>query len=347
MSTIPGVGHTGEGSESSDNPDIFRASAMKEHKKYRARLFAGPFTYRQVLYPTIAKDDMGKPRFSMRAVVQQHDEKYNHFFSLIAKLEKELQAASGIKQTKARLRAGKTFFYIGLVRGDEKAEWTIIEFKFKMQQQLEAIEKQESTRAIGYLENGPYYLYDLILEKKVDPTKSKFTGTSYHVSIADVRLLAEQDIMDKIPIDTPFTEIHKKFGEVVEKAFTPADMEFFKTEEGSNKALDEKKKIVEEIREHWDDEKCYKLLEEFPLNLFAWSNNEYEFHEPVKLFGIIQEKTDIKLLDGETVKELQDALKAENTASNSGGETVTPEKVEFKQEESSESTDTKTDDYDI
>lgn len=285
--------------------EIFTLGEIQDNGKVKVRLLAGPFIRKLVWYPTIARsNDTGLMEFSGRTFITDPNS-VTHFFSPLAKAEKLLLKEAGRDNDSPKLNPHKTFLYVGIVRGQEKLQYSVIELKYTTQDALEKLEKAESQSQPGKLKWGPYFLYDLIIRKEVDPKKSKKAGTTYHLSIADEEFLFTNGIANQIPIGTSRPEVQAKYRELIDKSFYPVDNEFSKTADGGNEAFLAKVAEAEKVRTPNTDAEILQLLEQFPLNLFAVQDNKFVFCNPHKLFTQIQERSNIKLLEEGTIKQLQ------------------------------------------
>ena len=145
------------------------------------RILFGPVKVQSVYWPTLVEDsDTGAmvPRNKLIRRPQQ-----GTLFDTLASLEKRVRTQMGEANPRSSFSPSNKWWYLVIDRNDPSPTIQIAEYPYTVYKRLVELESQISTKNRENLRHGLIFQYDVIITKKVDPTRPRFLGTSYEVDV--------------------------------------------------------------------------------------------------------------------------------------------------------------------
>ena len=254
--------------EALQNDDFEDRERFKTPGEYLVRLITVPYREEVIFYPALVHDeDTNSIEPAWRAV--RVDPRRQGILDQLAVFERNLRQARGQK-AESQFDRSKKWVFAGFNRADEEPVVRIFELNWTCMQRLEELAQLADLKDSTKLRHGPYFAWDAVITKKVDPSKSPRYGTSWSLDVY------EAPFQSKIPIS------------VHQKGISADDMEsFFSDEELA--AIKESSVDLAKETAALSDEEILEVLAKAPINLGFERNGTPVFQDKDSLAQKIEE----------------------------------------------------------
>lgn len=232
------------------------------------RFFQGPQKANVVFYPTIIElEENGEKKIKSTYRALSFLE-IPPIINSIQKAETSVRQQLGDKG-EIGFRVQTRWWYLAINLKDEGNYMAKpIKVPKSVKDKITELETKLDVKDPDYLLNGMFYLYDILVEKKIDPSKkSKKYGTSYDTSI-----YGQNKWMTRIPkalIKEPADVVINQLGGMVE-VFG----------EEITAAIEDCEIDLEKVIEPMDDVRIRELLTNFPINLLGRKSSDHSLSFP-------------------------------------------------------------------
>jgi len=299
------VGASNNETNSEESSGYLEVGRFSEEAKYLHRALSGPKRKESVIYPTLRRDyETGEVKESFNAIVLMPKERT--IIDKIAAVDKKIQEANGISYDDTRSQFSRNLRYVWIVISRDLTEKEDVpwigpwEYPSRISKELTRFQRVRSTKDRYKLGYGPYYTFDVIIEKYYDKDMMRKTGGNKQFS---TRYSIEVDpscmpMAGKLPVElvenpTYAAEHMDQVMQLYSKVFTPAELNAI-NEYGVS--LDD---LVVPVR---TDEEILEILKEQPINFNATDvvgkplfKHCDELFEEIKNMGI-------RILEGSTME---------------------------------------------
>jgi hypothetical protein len=297
------------------------------------RVLFGPVRQSLVYYPTLVEDKETGSMVQRMKVIRRPKE--GGPLDVLASLEKRIRSSRGEKFTKSSLDPSTKWLYLIIDKESENyPKVEVAEYPYTVYKELVELESATATKDKGKLRQGLIFMWDAIITKSVDPSKSRQFGTSYSVQV---------DPGNEWSSKVPVSYVGMTAADLGEKL----DLKKFFTDE-EYIAIEESKIDLEEQGVPDTAEEMKQKLAEFPIYLGATNpNGSYRFPS-IEQFQEQLDKLGLDYLEGDserpTAKKLA-SVKEEETEATFGddmeveGATVVEEEETSTEEEPTKEAD--------
>ena len=267
---------------------------FKDLGTYIHRVLKGPFVFKGFIYPAWKEDfETGEmiPTYHKIVVPQKLE---NTIMDKLAFLDRQVQSSLGGKDRIVSQFAPSTLYIFAVI--DRKASTEDIwvgfwEYKRSLVRDLNSLQKKLSTKDSEKLMYGPYWSYDVVIEKKYDEVMMEKTGgnlqysTRYELDIDPETLV----LSGKYPAKYLNRDYYLQHKEEVEEFDNKCYAQVFSEEELS--AIQEffEKNNPEHIISARDNQELLEELKKFPINWDAEIDGQPAFPHRDKLFKKLEE----------------------------------------------------------
>ena len=248
------------------------------------RILFGPVKVQSVYWPTLVEDPDTGTMIPRNKLIRRPAQ--GTVFDTLASLEKRVRAQMGESNPRSSLSPSNKWWYLVIDRNDPTASIQIAEYPYTVFKRLVELESQISTKNRDNLRHGLIFQYDVIITKKVDPTKPKFLGTSYEVDVDP-----ENAYTGKVPAKLlgAKTEDLKAAGFDPQSCFSEEDWDMVESCDIN----------LEEAAKPDTPESVIEKLKQFPLNLGATGpDGSFRFPSKEKFMDQLQ-TMGLNYLDGD------------------------------------------------
>jgi len=235
------------------------ADVIKPKEGYNYyRFIVGPAVIRQVWYPTLGKDDDGedKVRYKTIKAPKGGSQILKMLSNFDKKMVKEIYDDEDAKDYRSPFSPGSRYRWIGFDRDNDKEEGkptpVIIEVPFTVNKRLREIQQELSKKDPKYLRYGLIYMFDVIVNRKVDKKKKNIKFATEYITEVD------NETFHNIKI--PATALHEDFD--VENDLEGGLSNFFTDEE--LEALENYNQDLDALCEPHSEEEIRDILNENP-----------------------------------------------------------------------------------
>ncbi|HLD98246.1 MAG TPA: hypothetical protein VI815_02890 [Candidatus Nanoarchaeia archaeon] len=282
------IGTTAQQREMNQEPENYLDDQIKlAEGNNLLRIVQGPFKIKTVFYPSIKETEENNEKFYAPTLIALNFLESGGVVDTLFSIESIIRSGLGDKGEvgwKPQLRWW--FFALNL---QERGEKKVRAFKATkgIRDDIKSLEESLDPLDPTFLLNGPFFLYPILINKSVDPTKPKKFGTKYTVSVYDNQWKSQ------IPADwlnATSEEIIDSLG--VEKIFTEDEIN----------AINSCEIDLDEIIKPMNELEIKEKLMKFPMNLKGLKVNSAdffypqvpEFEEQIKTLGLPTVKFDFK-----------------------------------------------------
>jgi len=284
---------------------------FKDLGEYRHRCLYGPKRRETVVYPTWRKNlETNEMMPSWNTVILPPSTSgFRSLFDSFSAIDKTIQSKKGLDRSSisSPFNRTKRFIYIVLSRDIEVESGIWIgpwEYTTTVSKEIMKIQEEISTKDKTKLRFGPYWTYDIVINKYLDDelyrrTKSKQRSTRYSVSVDPESMNLAGKVPADIIDDPSFAENNPELVQDLYKAcFTPDELEIISSYEHS---------LEDFVRPVTTNEEIMGILEKFPINLDATRETEPIFKFKDELKEEISKFGDRLLAEYETPKQLNES----------------------------------------
>jgi hypothetical protein len=294
------------------------------------RVLFGPVRQSLIYYPTLVEDQETGEMVQRMKILRRPKEGCP--LDVLASLEKRIRSSRGEKFTKSSLDPSTKWLYLVINKESEdypKVE--IAEYPYTVYKELVELESATAIKDKSKLRHGLIFMWDAVITKSIDPSKSRQFGTSYSVQV---------DPDNKFSGKVPVSYLGINATELAEKM----DLKKFFTEE-EYISINESKLDLEEQAVPDSAEDMKQKLAEFPIYLGATNpNGSYRFPS-IEQFQTQLEKMGLDFLEGDTErptpKKLSSGDKKDNQISFGDDMEVEPAQEVVEEKETVEEKPTK------
>jgi len=294
------------------------------------RILFGPKRVQMVYYPTLIEDtETGD--MVQRAKLLRRPPGGTTPLDVLASLERRIRKDHGEKDPRSNLDPTTRFLYLIVdMEGDDYPKVEVVEYPFKVKEQLIELEEAISTKDANKLRHGLLMMFNVIITKRVDPNKAPMYGTTYTVEV---------DPDNKYSSKVPKSYLGKAVSELPrlkpERFFTEAEW----------KSIEENTLVLEDEARADTLEEMQAKLEDFPLFLGGKKDGNYMFPS-IELFQKQMEKLGINFLVSDAI-DAPAPKRLEESPADSFGEEEETEDAEFEEVEEGEGEEETEDDEDF
>lgn len=204
---------------------------FKEYGNYTHRILAGPKRMDSCWYPSWREDpDTGAIKSSWNRLVLPKRSKGKTITDKLATLDRKVQKEEGIdsQYINSPFDRQTRYIYIVLSRDetqDPKDPWIgFWEYPTSVSKKVRKLNKKESSKNKGMLSYGPYWTYDIDIEKvNTDSNSDKRFSTQYNTDVVAETIQYAGQIPVEVVTDPSFQ--YEKLQEIQQDVFTPEELE--------------------------------------------------------------------------------------------------------------------------
>ena len=298
------VGATSEETTREESSGYQEVGRFSDEAKYLHRALSGPKRKESIIYPTLRRDyDTGEVKEGFNSIVLVPQERT--IIDKLAAVDRKIQEANGVEYRDTRSQFSRTLRYVWIVISrdlyEEGKPWIgPWEYPSRISKELTKFQRAKSTRDESKLGYGPYYTFDVVIEKYLDKDAMRKTGGNKQYS---TRYSIEVDpscmpMAGKLPVElvenpSYAAEHMDQVMQLYSKVFTPEELTAINNYEES---LDD---LILPTR---TDEEILEILKEYPVNFNATDlSGNPAFKHCDELFEEI-ENMGIRILEASTME---------------------------------------------
>lgn len=203
---------------------------FKEYGNYTHRVLAGPKRMDSCWYPSWREDsDTGAIKSSWNRLILPKRSNGKTITDKIATLDRKIQKEEGIdsQYINSPFDRQTRYIYIVLSRDetqDPKTPWIgFWEYPTSVSKKVRKLNKKESSKNKGMLSYGPYWTYDIDIEKEnTDSSSDKRFSTQYNTDVVAETIQYAGQIPVEVVTDSSFQ--YDEIQKIQKNVFTPEEL---------------------------------------------------------------------------------------------------------------------------
>lgn len=214
------------------NADV---GAFKEYGNYTHRILDGPKRMDSCWYPSWREEaDTGQIKASWNRLILPKRSEGKTITDKLAAIDRKIQGEEGVDKNYIGSIFDRQTRYIYVVISRDQTQdpanpWIgFWEYPVSVSKRVRKLNSKESSKNKGKLAYGPYWAYDIDIEKiNEDSSGDKRFNTKYNADVVAETLKYAGKIPRRVVTDPSFN--YDKLGEIQEDVFTPEELEAIET----------------------------------------------------------------------------------------------------------------------